>query len=494
MFRPRSIRSRLTLAYPLLVAAVMLLTGLLILSVLENYYLLLEKENLERTGRLLSAFISPRLHGEREPRALEAAAVEYARQLQARVLIVDEERLVLGDSAGELTGKTLERPEIEEALQGRTGRSVQYSRLSRQQILQVAVPLEDEDGRPGAVFFAASLRPLYTTLAQVRRFFLFATLAAIALSVVLGAFFARRVVRPIKELTAAARQLAEGKLEQKIPVTSRDEIGELAMQFNGMAESMREMKRRLTRFVADVSHELRTPLASIHVCLQSLQQYKMDEKEQREFLEDINQETQRLIYLVEDLLELTRREEVADKREVVPLKLLLEEVLNVTIPRAERKELKLFMEIPETLPLFNISPAAFKRVLFNLLDNAIKFTPAGGWLKVSAELKEKELFITVQDTGCGIPAAELSLIFERFYRVDKARSREMGGTGLGLAICKEIIELYGGEIGVESQEEKGSTFYFTLPLEHAVAEPPGKNPLAGPSLFRETAPFKANNP
>ncbi len=460
----------MTITYLLLVAAVMLLTGFFVLNKLESYHLAVQEENLEHTGNLITALILPHLHDGAGPHRLSTVAADLSKQINARVIVVDNNRVVLGDShGGELVGNSLERTEVEEALQGRTGRSVQYSNLSQQQVLQMAIPLNDQNERLGAIFFATSLNPLYENLTTVRHFFIFATLIAMALTAALGGLFAKHLGGSIKEFTAAARRMAAGKLDQKIPVTSRDEIGELADQFNIMAESLKEMKKRLTRFVADVSHELRTPLASIHVCLQSLQHYDMKPEEQQEFLQDINQETQRLIYLVEDLLELTRREEVEDKREIVPLRKLIDEVLSTAIPRATRKELKLFDKLPDNLPHFNISPAAFKRVLFNVLDNAIKFTPAGGWLKVSAEMRKADVCITVQDTGYGIPEEELPFIFERFYRVDQARSRDLGGTGLGLAICKEIMELYGGTITVESQAEEGSTFYLTLPLHHAVA-------------------------
>lgn len=472
MLKLRSIRFRMTVTYLLLVAAVLLLTGLIVLNKLENYHLALEEENLERTGKLVASIIGPHLDGETEVQELNDLAAGFARQIDARVIVVDKDRLVLVDSQeGLLVGQHLERPEVEEAFQGKTGRSVQYSNLSRQQVLQVAIPLGNGGtDLGGAVFFAASLDHLYQTLTAVRSFFILATLFAMLLTAVLGGIFAHHLSGPIKELTAAARRMAEGNLDQNIPVKSRDEIGELADQFNSMADSLKETKKRLTRFVADVSHEFRTPLASIHVCLQSLQQYEMKPQEQQEFLQDINQETQRLIYLVEDLLELTRREEVADKREIVSLRQLMEEVLSTAVPRARRKELKVFDELPDNLPSLNISPEAFKRVLFNILDNAIKFTPAGGWLKITAAADNTDVIITVQDTGCGIPEDELPHIFERFYRVDQARSRDLGGTGLGLAICKEIVELYGGAIRVESQEEKGSTFTLTLPLRHSVPQ------------------------
>lgn len=495
MLKLRTIRSRMTITYVLLVAAVMILTGLFVLNKLENYHLAMEKENLERAGGLLVPHVATYLHEGAGPQRLNAAAAQFAQQVNARVIVVDNNHVVLGDSrAGELVGTSLARFEVEEALKGRTGQSIQYSTLSRQQVLQVAIPLIDQDGQQGALFFATSLNPLYGMLAAVRHFFIFATLVAMALTAALGGLFAHHLGGPIKELTAAARRMATGHFEQKIPVTSRDEIGELADQFNVMSSSLKEMKKRLTRFVADVSHELRTPLASIHVCLQSLQHYDMKPEERQEFLQDINQETQRLIYLVEDLLELTRREEVADKREHVALGKLIEEVLSTSIPRATRKELKLFKELPDDLPHFNISPEAFKRVLFNVLDNAIKFTPAGGWLKVSAAKGQENVCITVQDTGHGIPEEELPLIFERFYRVDQARSRDLGGSGLGLAICKEIMELYGGTITVESQEEKGSTFYLAFPLRHAVAEEQLKNVTSGYNIERENPPARASIP
>jgi len=325
----------------------------------------------------------------------------------------------------------------------------------------------EEDGAVlGAVFLATSLKPVYKTLAAVRRFLVLSTLVSMLLAGCLVVLFAHHLTEPIKELTAAAQQIADGKLDQKIPINSHDEIGRLAQQFNFMAAKVREMNQRLTRFVADVSHELRTPLASIHICLQSLLNYEMNPEEQKEFLQDINSETQRLIYLVEDLLELTRRQEVVEKKEFFPLGVLLEEVINIVRPRAERKELKLFTEISPGLPCIYASPEEVKRILLNLLDNAIKYTPSGGWLKLTAENRADEVFIAVQDTGCGIPQEALPHIFERFYRVDKARSRYLGGTGLGLAICKEIVERYGGKIGVlETREGAGSTFFFTLPAD-----------------------------
>ena len=469
-----SIRLRMAVTYLLLIAAVMLATGLILLNMLEKYYLSSAEENLERTGRLTAEFIASYLGDGADTVLLSNVAENFSRQINARIVIVSPQKTVVGDSlrVGGLLGTVMERKEVQEALEGGTGRSIQYSRLSDQWVLQVCIPVEKGDTSLGAVFLSSSLKPVYQTLTAVRRFLLTSTLVSMVFAGGLVVLFAHHLTAPIKELTAAAQQMAEGKLDQRIPINSADEIGRLAQQFNIMAARVKEMNQRLTRFVGDVSHELRTPLASIHVCLQSLQNYELSAEERQDFLEDINHETQRLIYLVEDLLELTRRQEISDKREVLSLKALLEEVLELTRPRVERKGLKLFTEIPEGLPYLYISPEELKRVVFNLMDNAIKYTPDGGWLKLGVESGPEQVMVTVQDTGCGIPGEAIPYLFERFYRVDKARSRYLGGTGLGLAICKEIVERYGGSIGVlETREGVGSTFFFTLPVDPSIQQP-----------------------
>jgi signal transduction histidine kinase len=470
----KSIRLRMAITYLLLIALAMLATGLILLNMLEKYYLSSAEENLKRTGSLTAEFILNYLREDADAVLLSSVAENFSRQINARVIFVSPQHTVLGDSlrVGGLLGTKMDRAEVTAALQGKSSHSIQYSHLSNQWVLQVALPVEEGGVSRGAVFLSTSLNPVYETLAAIRRLFLWATFGTMLFAGALIVIFARRLTEPILKLTTAAQQLAEGQLDQHIPVQTDDEIGRLARQFNIMAAKVKEMNHRLTRFVADVSHELRTPLSSIHVCLQTLQDYELKPEEQKEFLEDINYETQRLIYLVEDLLEITRRQEVADKRETFSLGALLEEVVNATLPRAERKGLQFFAEISPDLPSLYLSTEDLKRVLFNLLDNAIKYTPAGGWVKLAAVKVSEDLLITVQDTGCGIPPEAIPHIFERFYRVDKARSRYLGGTGLGLAICKEIVTYYGGEIGIrESREGAGSTFYFTLPAALFVFPP-----------------------
>lgn len=483
----KSIRLRMTITYLLLIALAMLITGLLLFNMLEKYYLLSAEENLKRTGSLTAELVLNYLREDADAVFLSSIAENFSRQINARVIFVSPQQTVLGDSlrVGGLLGVKMDRAEIAAALGGKIGQSIQYSNLSQQWVLQVALPVEEGGISRGAVFLSTSLNPVYETLAAVRRLFLGATLGTMLVAGALIVLFARRLTEPILKLTTAAQQVAAGRLDQHIPVQTDDEIGRLARQFNIMATKVKETNNRLTRFVADVSHELRTPLSSIHICLQTLQDYELEPEEQKEFLENINYETQRLIYLVEDLLAITKRQEVAEKRETFSLAGLLEEVANATFPRAGRRGLQFLMEIPPNLPGVHLSREDLKRVLFNLLDNALQYTPAGGRVKLAAVNSGKEVCITVQDTGCGIPEEALPHLFERFYRVDQARSRHLGGTGLGLAICKEIINHYGGEIGVRGNREgKGSTFYFTLPATLFVAmSPAGRTGLPGAENF-----------
>ncbi len=468
----KSIRVRIALLFLLLLLAVMFVTGFFLLNTLENYHISLEKEKLEQTGLLAAEFMAPFLREEVDPVLLSSVAESFSRQFNARVIVVDPRQMVLGDSVriGGMLGTGLDRREVEMALEGSIGQNVQFSELSDQWVLQVAVPIQadDNDRILGATFLSASLTPVFETIAAVQRFLIASTLVSMVLAAGLAIVISHHLTVPIKELTDAARKMAEGKLEQKIEIKSRDEIGQLARQFNIMASKVNEMNQRLTRFVADVSHELRTPLASMLIGIQSLQNYEMEPQQQKEFIDDINIQTQRMIYLVEDLLELTRHQEVADIKDVVPLELVLEEVLETTEPRVQRKGLTLFREVEEELPCLEISGEGLKRVLFNLLDNAIKFTSTGGWLKVKTQTTSHQVSISVEDTGCGIPQDALPYIFERFYRVDQARAREMGGSGLGLSICKEIVELYGGSITVASQENKGSVFSITFPVSPSI--------------------------
>ncbi|NMD43484.1 MAG: cell wall metabolism sensor histidine kinase WalK, partial [Firmicutes bacterium] len=345
-----------------------------------------------------------------------------------------------------------------------TGLSIQYSELSKQKVMQVALPIEVEGETIGAVFISASLQAIDTIMVDIRRFLLMTTLLAAAVVGAGSIFLARRFTGPLELLTEAAGSMAEGKLEQRIEVKTSDEIGRLAHQFNHMAEQLNYHTKNLRNFVANVAHELRTPLASLSLIIKSLRDYEMEPEQRREFLDDLDSEMERLIALVRDLLELTTLEGGEIPYERFPLDELVRDLIKQVAPRFERQNIRLLSDLPAGDFLISGSWLQLRQALHNLLDNALKYSSSGGWVKVTLWGEEGAAGVRVEDTGCGIPKKDLPFVFERFFRIDRARSREMGGTGLGLAIVRETIEAHGGRVGVESEEGKGSNFYFTLPL------------------------------
>lgn len=231
--------------------------------------------------------------------------------------------------------------------------------------------------------------------------------------------------------------------------------------------ALRRLERMRTDFVANASHELRTPLTAIKGFAETLLDGALaDPQTSRKFVSIIDQEAERLIRLVEDLLDLAKLEAEKMEMEKRPLSLssLVAEVVLELQPRMHKGGLTLEVDVSPDLPQILGDSGWLHQVLLNLLDNSIKYTPSGGRIKVGAWLEGNEIKVEVDDTGVGIPQKDLPRIFERFYRVDKARSRQLGGTGLGLSIVKHVIEKHGGKIGIKSEEGKGTKVWFTLPL------------------------------
>ncbi|MEW8959149.1 MAG: two-component system histidine kinase PnpS [Moorella sp. (in: firmicutes)] len=230
--------------------------------------------------------------------------------------------------------------------------------------------------------------------------------------------------------------------------------------------AMRRLEKMRTEFVANVSHELRTPLTSIRGFVETLLEGAMEDPQLcRRFLSIINKEARRLQQLIDDLLTLSRLESggIERSRGMTVFKPVLDGVLATVEHLAAEKGIILETAIAEDIPPLAMGENYLSQVLLNLIDNAIKYTPAGGRVTVRAAKEEDGIRVEVEDTGIGIPAESLPRVFERFYRVDKARSREMGGTGLGLAIVKHIIEVHGGRVGVESRPGQGSRVFFIVP-------------------------------
>ena len=292
----------------------------------------------------------------------------------------------------------------------------------------------------------------------------YATLAAIIAAIALSLYLSSSITAPVKAMSLATQHIADGYYEERVPVRGEDELAQLAMRFNQMAEKLDQVELMRRQLIGDVSHELRTPLTAIKGSMEGLIDGVLPATE--ETFQQIHAETDRLNRLVDDLQELSRVEAHAYELNLQPLDVasLVSTVAKRLSSQIEAKQIVLGLELAPDLPQVLVDPDRAIQILTNLTANAVQYTPDAGRILISAKPTNGEVQISVQDTGIGIPKEHLPHIFDRFYRVDKSRSRRAGGgSGIGLTIARALVEVHGGRIWVESAGEgAGTTFTFTL--------------------------------
>jgi two-component system sensor histidine kinase BaeS len=289
--------------------------------------------------------------------------------------------------------------------------------------------------------------------------------AAVATALVLSWVVSARVVRPVRDLASAAQRVAHGGHDARVPVRGTDELAQLAGSFNEMAASLAHAEETRRQLLADVAHELRTPLATVESYLEALADGVLPADSEN--WGAIRAETRRLGRLVDDLQQVSRAE--AHRLDLHPTPtapaVVVEDAVRAARPAYTAEGVTLEIEIEPSLPALEVDPERIAEVLANLLANALRHTPRDGCVRVSARQHDDSLEIAVADTGEGIAAEHLDRVFERFYRVDPARSRSSGGTGIGLAIVRAIVEAHGGTVAARSQGiGYGATFTLRLPI------------------------------
>ncbi|HJX37273.1 MAG TPA: ATP-binding protein [Anaerolineae bacterium] len=293
--------------------------------------------------------------------------------------------------------------------------------------------------------------------------------AACAVAILLGLLLTWQLTDPLRKLKAAAQGIAGGDLSQRVDIRSKDEIGELGRTFNQMAENLARAEKLRRNMVADIAHELRNPLTVMRGNLEAILDGVFEPTDEN--VASIHQQAIFLSRLVDDLQELALADagQLRIEREPVDLAAVIERTATESGPRAQREGISVAVDVPSDLPVLSADPQRISQVLGNLLDNAIRHSQEGGSVTIRASRKEDAVQVDVVDEGTGLSPEELSLVFERFYRGDKARARATGGAGLGLAIVKQLVEAHGGRVWAESTEGQGATFSFTLPIQRPAA-------------------------
>jgi two-component system phosphate regulon sensor histidine kinase PhoR len=572
----RSIFIKIFIGYFLIIILLASLILFFSLRTIRNFYLSSLTGKLAHINATLAENIIPLLlqqsYGE-----LDSEVKQFGKVIATRITIIDTSGVVLADS--EKDPLTMEnhrnRPEVQEALSEGRGTSLRYSITIDEEMLYVAQPIKNDDTIIGIIRCSLFLKDIRSLLGNIRKAIIQISFVLIALSLIGAFIIARTFSSPIRALVDGTRKVASGDFDAKVFLDSKDELRELADNFNTMTERIkllftdltlekeeldriisslqqgllvidkngtitmanysakkllqisaiegksywevlrepnltallehvqkqqegdireielngrvfvssatyipgkeeialifhditksRDLEKIKKDFVVNVSHELRTPLTAIKGFVETLGE-EVDKKHKR-YLEVINRHTERLIHIVNDLLLLSELEERRSvlQLEKVSLKNLIENVIRIYSPKLERKSLSLRLQIESNLPKVQMDPFKMEQLLINLIDNAISYTEKGS-ITISVKQQDDQISLEVADTGIGIAPQDLPRIFERFYVVDKSRSRHLGGTGLGLSIVKHIVLLHNGSIAVESTPGVGTKFTISIPL------------------------------
>ncbi|MBQ6794579.1 MAG: HAMP domain-containing protein [Clostridia bacterium] len=432
-----------------------------------NYLLDQKKSDVLTQANVLSGYVS-------QYQSLSADTISYLLTQQhistsSRVIMVDADAVITYDSIkeGSLVGKTMFKQIVLTALSG-SDITVSEETIDGEMVVSAAVPITVDKTITGVILMQSSAESIGEYTSQMTRSIL--TLAIIvALVVALLAFlFSGIITKPIRNLTRSVVSMSEQDSEEKLDIVNGGEIGELVDSFNKLIDKIEMQEQKRQEFVSNASHELKTPLSSIKLIADSLIQTPDAPREMEvEFLNDMNVQVDRLARIIDKLLALTKMDDsgAVSRMEfsVMDISDLTARVVKALKPLAESKNIEL--EYKSDIGIFSrIEKDRLWEAFYNILDNSIKYTKPGGKVQMIVEREDNCAVVTISDTGIGIAEDEIYKIFDRFYRVDKARSRETGGTGLGLSIALTAVELHGGNIHVESVEGIGSRFKITIPI------------------------------
>ncbi len=471
-----SIRVKILLAFFVVVGVSFLVAATNLNGLVGNY--LTEQRTREDTqaAESLSAVFGPLMQNA-DSAALNNRLRDSAEGLDGRLMLLDTDGKVQFDSFNALCGRRLQLPEVLRVLalgeisaygMHQPGRETVAAMTGEPEAEYVAYGVHEllgSRGRIGALLYVSRIQGMMDSLAAVRNqlngVFIVIAVAAFALALVLS----RVLTKPIVNLSRSMRKMGKGDLSVRVPERGSGELRQLAENYNTMAAQLEHLDQSRNQFVSNASHELKTPLATMKILLETMiYQPDMPSEVRQEFMEDMNHEIDRLTGIITDLLTLTRMDNQRDglKAEDIDLTEITESTVRLLTPAAEKRGQRLESRTVPSLPMKG-DPTKLNQVLYNLIDNAMKYTQDGGRIQVSLEEEGDEAVWRVRDNGVGIPREDQEHIFDRFYRVDKARSRETGGTGLGLSIVRQMVTLHGGTISVESEPGKGSCFIVRLP-------------------------------
>ncbi|EJL45896.1 two-component sensor histidine kinase [Brevibacillus agri] len=475
----KSIFRRLLFSFLATVLVGLGISGILLSFFAREYIYNSKEEELLRMAKKVNVAIH---NSNKVNKALLDKLAMLDESFDTRIWLFNKEGKIVATSMKDevFTGKSVAVSIADNVLKGKNAISELKIEGLEDPMLSVSVPWGEGENVYGGIILHAPIEGIEKTFGQMRESILWATLFGVVLSTAMVSYLSWSISRPLRTIERTAAEIGRGNYAERVQVDTHDEIADLAQTINTMAEKLEKVEQERHHleqvrndFLANVSHELRTPLTAIQGFLEALQDGLVEDEEARQkYYAVMYSETMQVNRLVDDLMDLMKLEnnEVNLAKFPVDVAEVMNRVAFSFRQEAEEKGLQLTVEVEEELPRIYADKDRVAQILKNLVKNALKFTAAGE-IRMTAKLQDPWVCIQVQDTGMGIGADDLNRIWERFFKVDRGRSKNNKGTGLGLAIVKELVELHDGKCSVESVPGQGSTFTILLPKMTA---PPAK--------------------
>lgn len=465
-----NIRWKIVSTYLIIIVVVLLVLSSFLLNTLYSYLFDQKKMEVLTSANIIASIVSENFTDEYISHKLPQMPLEK----NARAIVVDTESTVIYDSYKEtsIKNKTFINFSITDALLSDGKNSSNAYKENGSWFIDAAVSIIKGGRTVGAVYLIQSGDSTEDVILHIRNALFILGGLIIVFVGIFSASMASVLTLPIERFTKFINNMPKDSL-QHVQINSHDEIGQLAIAFNNLIDRMAELEDKRRIFVSNASHELKTPLSIIKLLSDSLIQTENPDPEFiKEFLSDMNKEIERLTRIIERLLDMTQMDSSQTSMQFIhtDIREIVQEVYDKLTPLAKNKDISLSLNQPDTEVILPVERDTLTEAVYNIADNSIKYTEPGGNVAISLSRDLGNVYIAVSDTGIGIPKEEVQKIFDRFYRVDKARARETGGTGLGLSIALDAVKLHNGHIEVKSEEAAGSRFTIALPYSEEKTE------------------------
>ena len=467
----KSIFRRLLFSYLFTVLLGLCAAGLLMSVFAKQYIVESVRDDLLRQAKKINLSIQ---QSDQVDDVLRQLLVFFDQSFDVRIWLFDRQGNIVATSTQDEVsiGKFIHPKIVDKVLNGDSVVNNLKFEGMPQPVLSVVIPWGKDDNVYGGIVLHAPINGIQKAVGNLREMILWVTLFGVLISAGIASYLSWSISRPLRQIELAAAKIGMGDYSERIEVESKDQIGELAATINNMAEKLEKIdleKRRLEQmrrdFLTNISHELRTPLTAMQGFLEALLDDLIDESGRHKYYDIIYNETLHMNRLVDDIMELVKLEnkEIALSRTAVDVAGLINKAAFKFSPEAAEKQIGIEVHLEEKLPKAYADQTRLEQIVNNLLKNAVKFTECGK-ITLRAERDGPYIKLTVSDTGIGISPGDQERVWERFFKVDRGRSRKNAGSGLGLAIVRELVELHEGDIAVQSELGKGTTFTVRIPV------------------------------